>query len=113
MEKQNRPALKLFSKIFKHAIPDQRADYGDNEIRTCKDVVEGERQTLPVPTGNGEFSHQQIGIKQKDDERNFDHGPPERGEAPAIFLLLLHGVYMVLTTASGWHQESINALIAL
>lgn len=50
--------LKLFAKMLKHDVPDERGDEPDCEIRAGKDVVQGRREGLPAPIGNGEFAHQ-------------------------------------------------------
>jgi hypothetical protein len=34
--------------------------------------------------GSGKFSHQKIGVKEKDDKRDFNYSSPERSESPAI-----------------------------
>jgi len=62
----------------------QRGNHGDGEIRNRKDIAEGEDQSLPVSIGHGEFSHQKIRIKEKDDKRDLNQGARDAGERPAI-----------------------------
>ena len=80
---------KLSSEVFEHDIPDHRGNRGDEEVHARKDIVQGERQTLPMNTCDSKFSHQKIGIEKKDDERNFNYCSPELVE-PAVFSVLTH-----------------------
>jgi hypothetical protein len=43
--------------------------------------------------------HQEIGIEEKDDERDFNHCSPERGESPAIIEVRMHGRMIPITAA--------------
>ena len=80
---------KLSSEVFEHVIPDHRGNRGDDEVHTCKDIVQGERQALPMNIRNSKFSHQKIGVEKKDDERNFNYCSPELVE-PAVLSVLTH-----------------------
>jgi len=78
------PVLKHLAQRFKDHIADQSGDESDEEVGACNDVVEGEGQGLAVPAGNGKLTHQQIGIEEKDDERNLDDGAEGAGGGAAI-----------------------------
>jgi hypothetical protein len=56
-----------------------------------KDSAQRECQDFPWPNGDSEFSHQMVGIREKDDERDFNHGPSYWGEPPAISPFRMHG----------------------
>jgi hypothetical protein len=84
--------------MFKDNIPNQSKGYRDKEIHSREYIVQCERETLSPTIGSGEFSHQEIGVEEKDDERDFNHCSPERGESPTISVIRMHRK-MILTTA--------------
>ena len=45
---------------MKHAMPDQRGNDGDGEIRGRKDIAEGMGQSFPLAVGPSELSHQEV-----------------------------------------------------
>jgi len=66
-------------------MPNHRGNDGDGEIRDRKNIAECEGQSFPVSAGPIELSHQKIGIKEEDDERNLNQGAADAGKRPAIF----------------------------
>ncbi|MGA3264993.1 MAG: hypothetical protein ABSC47_13230 [Terracidiphilus sp.] len=64
---------------MKDPMSNQRGNHGDGEIRDRKDIAEGEGQGFPVSIGHREFSHQEIGIKEKDDKRDLNQGARDAG----------------------------------
>ena len=52
--------LQLLSQVMKHAMPDQRGNDGDGEIRGRKDIAEGMGQSFPLAVGPSELSHQEV-----------------------------------------------------
>jgi hypothetical protein len=70
---------------MKDSMSNQRGNQGDGEIRDRKNIAEGEGQSFTVSADPIELSHQKIGIKEEDDERNLNQGAADSGERPAIF----------------------------
>jgi hypothetical protein len=67
------PLESLPQKLKKH-IPDERRNHGNFKIGAGKNIFDGPRQTSLLPHARPlKFSHQQIGIKQEDDETHLDH----------------------------------------
>jgi hypothetical protein len=76
---------------MKHAMPNHRGNHGDGKIRKGKDIAEGEGQGFPVRIDGREFSHEEIGVEQKDYKRDLNEGAADAGDEPAIFLVRTHG----------------------
>jgi len=70
--------LELFAQVLEHYVADERGDQGDYQVGDGEDVLEGEGHGFAVGVGGGELTHQQIGIEQEDNERDFDDGPEDR-----------------------------------
>jgi hypothetical protein len=51
----------------------------------------------------GEFAHQQIGMKEKVDERNHDHRSPDGRQVAAICPLTLHSLIFA-SAICGWSK---------
>jgi hypothetical protein len=65
--------LELLSQRFENDISDERGYQGNLKIGGCENIADGPGQTfLLAHAGALEFSHQQIGIKQEDDEAYLD-----------------------------------------
>lgn len=73
----SRRALEFFAEIFEDRVADAGADYGDGEVGRRDDVLERERERLPLPIDAGELAHEEIGIEEKDDKSDLDEGTPE------------------------------------
>ena len=65
--------LKFLSKVFNNYITNQRGDEGNYKISSCKNILNGKKQALSLTVGTSKFSHQQIGIKEKDDKTRLDY----------------------------------------
>jgi hypothetical protein len=70
--------LKLLPEEFKNDIANQRRDYSNNKIGERENIFEGEGQALSGAVRARKFPHEEIGIKKKDDETEFDQRSPER-----------------------------------
>lgn len=85
MQTSSNPFLELLSQPLKDNIPDQCRDNGDNEVSAGEYIVNGEHQCLSMSVGVREFSHQKIGIEQKNDECHLDDGTKHRGKFSGAF----------------------------
>ncbi len=66
--------LELFAQKFEEDVADDGGDDGDFKIGGGTDIAQGPDQaTLPPGAGAFEFSHEEIGIEEEEDEGNFDH----------------------------------------
>ena len=72
--------LNSLAEIFKNDVADHSGNHGDGEIRGGENIVDGECESLSLRIRMLEFAHQEIGIKQEDDETNLDQRPPNRGD---------------------------------
>ena len=80
-----RPAfLQPLSQGMKDGMSNQRGNHGDREIRDRKNIAQGEGQSFPMSVGPSELSHQEICIKEEDDERDLNPGAADAGKRPAI-----------------------------
>jgi hypothetical protein len=69
--------LELGPQKFEKNVPDQGGDHGDCQIGEREDIPDRPcHAALGSPTGALKFSHQQVGIKEEDDEPDFDQSPP-------------------------------------
>ena len=84
--------LELVAEGFEDYVADECGDQGDGEVCGGEDVVEGECERLALPVGAGELTHQQVGIKEEDDECNLDHGSEGRDSTLPACGFCLHGV---------------------
>ena len=66
-------------------MPNHCGNQGDGEVRSRKDIAEGEGQRLPLSVGPVELSHQQVCIKEEDYKRDLDQGAKYASERPATF----------------------------
>jgi hypothetical protein len=58
-------------------VTDQRSDNGNDKIFPGEDVTQIPYQALVVPAGGAfHLTHQKVGIKQENDESDFDYGSP-------------------------------------
>src|SRR5271169_5414329 len=77
VERLNDHCLKSLSKKFKEDVSDDRGYRRNFKIGSGKDISDCPSHTLLLTHARAlKFSHQQIGIKQKDDKTNFNDSSP-------------------------------------
>ncbi len=81
--------LKLPSKIFEDDISNQCGDNRDEKISYRKDIVNGKKETLPLPICMRKFPHQQVGVKKEHNKAHFYDGAQNRGQFSRIFRIHL------------------------
>ncbi len=79
-------------------MADHRSGNGDYEISQCKDIVEGEDEGFSMGVGGGEFTHEEIGVEQKNDECHLDEDTSDAGDGTAVFGGWLHGWMITAAT---------------
>ena len=72
--------LGLLAQVFEDDVADGCGHDGDGEVLDGEDVGEGDSEGLAGAVGVVELAHQQVGIEEKDDERDFDHRAADVGE---------------------------------
>lgn len=102
--------LEFPAQVFKHHVPDQRGDQCDGKVCACENVIQCEGQRLAASVADGEFTHQEIRIKEENNECNFNDGPQHGDMASTIGLVRGHGVFIVSRTVGhlrpfGWQQR--------
>jgi len=83
--------LEFFAEEFEEEVADERGDDGDGEVGEGEDVVEGEGEGFAVAGGAVEFSHEEIGVEEEDDEGDLYHGAADAGDGSAGLWGLGHG----------------------
>src|SRR5580698_1096279 len=82
--------------MFHHQVTDQRSRERDGKIGRGENVVDRPHQTFsPCGSGPCEFSHQEVRIKEEDDETNLDDGSPDT----SLHLRNVAGNYFTTTVA--------------
>ena len=72
-------SLQLFAQELEDPIADEGADQGNEEVRGRDDVVQGKGEGLALAVDARELAHEQIGIKEEDDKRDFDQSLARAG----------------------------------
>ena len=82
--------LQFLAQVFKDQVADERGDESDGEVRGGEDVRQSRRQRLAAAVGRGKFTHQQVRVKEKVDEADLDHRPPDACETTPLCPQALH-----------------------
>ncbi|MFZ0821699.1 MAG: hypothetical protein WAM91_16660 [Candidatus Acidiferrales bacterium] len=76
--------LSLLAEILDNHIPSQPGNNAYPKIEGRENVLDGEKQGLPLPIGAGKFPHQKVGIEEKEDETDLDDRPLDRGRFSGV-----------------------------
>jgi hypothetical protein len=79
------------AEIFYDYISDQSGNGCDCKIVGRKDIDKSKRQSFSLPVRPSELSHQQVGIKQKYDEADFDQRSPDRRQMSWLLAIRRRG----------------------
>lgn len=84
--------LELLAEIFDDYETDQPGQDGDCKVREGENIVDRECEGLSLSIRASEFSHQEIGIEEEDDEAYFDRRSPNRRLFSRLIRIRAHRV---------------------
>ena len=67
------------AEVFEDDVADGGGNDGDGEVLDGEDVIEGDGEGFAGSVGVVELAHEEVGIKEEDDERDLDDRAADGG----------------------------------
>ena len=83
--------LGFLAEVFEDDVADRCGDDRDGEVLDGEDVGEGDGESFAGAIGAVEFAHEEVGVEEEDDERDFDDRMADFGGEARFLGVFRHG----------------------